>query len=404
VKILLVTDIFRGPTTDSWLLDDLAASLVALGHSVDVLVHSPTAPRPRGLQATVDPGLRVMSVGATEAPGSPLGKLASYLTTAARLHLTGARFVSRTTYDLGIYTSIGLFSFGFPSRMRRSGTVAHLLFVLWDFFPIHQLEIGRIRASVLARPLKWLERASFDRADTVAVMSPANERFLRDYHRRVRATIAHITPWAAPGRELEDSPKRERFTAIFGGQLVRGRGVDTLLRAARILQDGGVEVDILIAGKGPDMDGLREQAADLGLTNTVFLGLIPREEYRELLRSVHLGIAVTVPGVSPPSFPSKIVEYCANGLPVVACVEASSDAGTFIETNGVGLSVPAGDPDGLAMAIQRLAIEHTDRSLSVRGQRARDLFVNQMSSKRVAEKMIALALSAHREGSDDQRR
>ena len=122
MKILLVTGNFAAPGINPWLVDDLANSLAAAGHLVDVVVHSPTAPRPRGLRVDGTPGLRVLSVGANKTPASPLAKLRSYIATAFRLHTTGARFAGTSTYDLCIYPSIGTFSFGFPHRVRRSGT------------------------------------------------------------------------------------------------------------------------------------------------------------------------------------------------------------------------------------------------------------------------------------------
>jgi glycosyltransferase involved in cell wall biosynthesis len=391
VKVLLVTGNFTAPGVNPWLLDDLAASLAHAGHDVDVIVHSPTAPRPRGLTIGETPRIRILSVGATTRPASAVAKLRSYIATAVRLHTTGTRFAAASTYDLAVYPSIAAFSFGFPSRIRRKGIARRLLFVMWDFFPIHQMEIGRIKPAAIAPMLKWIERLAIRRADTIAVMSPANEQFLTAYHPGLTAQIVHIPPWAAASAAHTSHAEPgadDRFTVVFGGQLVKGRGVDTLLDAAHNLERRSVPVRVIIAGTGPDAPDLHAKAEALGLRSVDFVGSLPREDYRSLLRRSQVGVAVTVPGVTPPSFPSKIIEYCANGLPVIACVEDSSDAGSYIERHDVGVSVRAGDHVALADAIASLVQEHASGTLALRGQRARALFLAELSSDRAADAMM----------------
>jgi glycosyltransferase involved in cell wall biosynthesis len=260
VKILLVTANFAAPGINPWLLDDLVAALVAEGHEVDVVVHSPTAPRPAGLAPSAPHGTRIFSVGTETVPTGAVAKLRSYVSTGIRLHTAGWKFVKTTQYDLCIYPSIASFSYGFPGRVRRAKLTKRLLFVMWDFFPVHQLEIGRIRLPGVHAPLRRIERAAIADADVIAVMSPANEAFMRNYHPKLKGRYTVIPPWAsAPG--TVETVKNERFTVLFGGQLAKGRGVDTLLLAAEALQGEGRDIDIVIAGSGPDEADLKEMAA-----------------------------------------------------------------------------------------------------------------------------------------------
>jgi glycosyltransferase involved in cell wall biosynthesis len=267
------------------------------------------------------------------------------------------------------------------------------VFVLWDFFPIHQLEIGRISSRFLHAPLRAIEALSMKSADVIAVMSPANERFLREYHASVHTRTIIVPPWASDPLSAAEGcvPRRERFTLIFGGQLVAGRGLDTLLHAARRLQDDRLTIDLLIVGDGPARADLIALAEQIGLVNTKFLSTLPREEYRRLLQTAHVGVAITVAGVSPPTFPSKIIEYCASGVPVVVCVETASDAGTIVEAAGAGLAVPAGDEAGLASAIGALYEEHVNGALKSRAGRARALFEAELSVSRAASNIRAVA-------------
>jgi len=386
VKILLVTANFAAPGVNPWLLDDLATSLVTAGHDVDVIVNSPTAPRPTGLAGTSPERLRVFSVGTDFAPGGAIGKLRSYISTGIRLHTAGWKFAKQSEYDLCIFTSIAAFSFGFPGRVRRARIAKKLLFVMWDFFPVHQMEIGRIRPG-MHKILRAIERAAISPSDILAVMSPANESFMRAYHPGLYGSYVVIPPWAS-SPESTGTVKNQRFTVLFGGQLAKGRGVDTLLHAADVLQRNETDIDIVIAGTGPDEQALKTLAARLGLNNVNFAGQLDRGAYREILRRAHVGVAVTVPGVSVPSFPSKIVEYCANGVPVIVSVESTSDAGAFIESRGAGLVTTAGDDQQLAAAIAQLAAEHASGTLEARAHAARRVFDSELSVSVAAQRMV----------------
>jgi glycosyltransferase involved in cell wall biosynthesis len=389
--VLIVTGKYAGDRANPWLLDDLAAELAHAGHTVDVIVFDPTGARPKGRIPLETDGINAWSIGSTRMRVGGFQKLLGYLQTGLGLHFAGFRFVKGKTYDLCIYTSIASFSWGFPSRVRRKRIATKLVLILWDFFPIHQLDIGRIRREPANRLMKAIERLAITRADVVALMSPANERFFRSYFPQLKAKTTIIPPWSSSGDLYKsEALKRPRFTALFGGQLVAGRGVDTLLDAAGLLATSGEPIDIVIAGDGPDRRRLEAAATSAGLSNVTFTGALPREDYRTLLASVHAGIAITVAGVSPPSFPSKIVEYCGLGIPVVVCVESSSDAGEIVEQHGAGIMVDAGDAPGVAEAIRRLYAANSSGELATWSDAARRFYLSQLSTAEAVRRLEML--------------
>lgn len=385
MRILIVTGVFGGENLDPWLLDDLARALADMGDDVDVLVCDTKSARPAGYIPYSDKRIRLFSAGPTRIYHGAIGRIVTHLSAGWRLHTIGYRLVRRRRYDLVVSNSIGLLSWGLPARLRRAGIAQRSLFLLWDFFPIHHIEIGRIRARLVAQPLRILEGLSMKSADVIAVMSPANEQFLRAYHPRINSPTVIVPPWAStPPPSPNGATVRPRFTALFGGQLTAGRGLDTLLRAARLVQDRQIPMDLLIVGDGPAYGELVSLSRKLGLSNTKFIKRLPRDAYRALIRSIDVGVAITVPGVSPPTFPSKISEYCACGVPVVVCVEPSSDAGQMVVQAGAGLSTAAGDAAGLADALATLQREHAGGILEARAQNALVLFQNTLSAAKAA--------------------
>lgn len=227
-------------------------------------------------------------------------------------------------------------------------------------------------------------------ADAVVLMTPRNAEFFAAYYPELHPDVLIHPPW---GRATKDDPIREtsrgRFTVVFGGQLVRGRGVETLISAARILEDREVEVEIRIVGSGPDREQLEQAARGVGAVT--FVDRVPRRDYLRMLAGADCGVAVTVPDVSVPSFPSKIVDYTRMGLPVVVALEDSSDAGSLVEGSGAGLAVPAGDADRLADAIEQLTRERTAGTLDQRSTASRRFFEEQFDVAVVARAVLAQA-------------
>ncbi len=364
MRLLILADSFSRDGTDTWLVEDLVGALVEDGHSVDVLVRDTTRPRRRGAQPHPS-GAAVFSVGVTKQPRGRWQRRAQLAPSLVHLWWSGRRHVASRRYDAVLFTSIAWTKARLPQHLVRRGVAQRSVLVYWDFFPIHQSEIGHLPAAL--KPLlplaRWVERRSVSDTDVVAVMSERNRDFFVQYFGTVVGRFVIQPPW---GRDMAESPidvvpvceqADGPTVVVFGGQITAGRGLEDMLVAAELLERAGADVVIRVFGDGDQRTELIQQVAALGLRNVEVRGRIPREEYWKQLREAHCGLAATVPGVSVSSFPSKIVDYAAAGLPVVVSSEASSDVGDVVTRNGVGYAVSAGDPQALAKTLARVSRE-----------------------------------------------
>ncbi|MCK0103915.1 glycosyltransferase family 4 protein [Pseudohalocynthiibacter sp. F2068] len=106
------------------------------------------------------------------------------------------------------------------------------------------------------------------------------------------------------------------YVGVMGDQ----EGIDLLLEAARIIvQDRGRDVQFVLVGGGPALQGLRTLADDLGLQDHVtFTGRAPDAELFEVLSSAD--VCVNPDRVNPmndKSTMNKIMEYMAFSKPIV---------------------------------------------------------------------------------------
>ena len=155
------------------------------------------------------------------------------------------------------------------------------------------------------------------------------------------------------GVALEDlGPATNRFgdaTVAYLGRLKKYKRVDLVLQALALLRDRGMEVKLIVAGKGDARQALEETARGLGIQDSVrFAGFVPDHEKRDILAGswVH---ALTSP---KEGWGIASVEASACGTATVA-----SDSPGLRETvrhGETGLLVPHGDVEALADALVRV--------------------------------------------------
>lgn len=356
MHLLVLADTYSTDGTSPWLVEDLVHALVRQGHTVDVLVKDMAVPRPRGLAPRNHPGVSIYSVGVTSEPSSRLARRTRLPLAMARLRTSGVRWARGRRYDAVVYTSIAWTKARVPKAVRRSGEPVRVL-VYWDFFPVHQREIGHFGRlpRALDPVLHRIERAAVRDADVVALMTPKNIDYFTSYFGAEGQSLVLLPPWGsdqAIGLERGVGREAATFTAVFGGQLTKGRGLEELAAAAKLLLTSDPEITIDVYGDGPMAAHLASRIAGDGLHNLVLRGRVARGEYAAALQNAHCGIAATVDGVTVPTFPSKIVDYASAGIPVVVASECSGDVGDWVESHGAGIAVPAGDPAALADALR----------------------------------------------------
>jgi len=139
---------------------------------------------------------------------------------------------------------------------------------------------------------------------------------------------------------------------LFIGRLVREKGVQVLLEALSHLISKNIKCKMLIVGRGPFEDNLKQTAANLGIyPNVYFTGYID-DQTRNKIFSIS-DVAVFPSFYEP--FGIVALEGMAAGLPVI-----TTDAGGLNEIiqNGVdGIKVPVGDVQALAQAIESVILD-----------------------------------------------
>lgn len=364
MKVLMLCTKFSLDENDPWLTNELADSLSAIGHEVDVvLVDWAAVGNKRTNELRTSTGVRVVAVSpVTVGPaGSRLAKSSKWVFSSARAWNAVRRLVADRRHELVIAYSPAV-TMALPIVQATLGGRRRSYFIQWDFFPHHHLQIGLLRSRLAFAVAKAAEAYLIRRFDVIGCMSQRNIEYLTTHYRlRRHQRIEHLPIWGGRSTipETDRMAVRKAYglpqapIAVFGGQLSAGRGVEDIIAAAAIAAERGLPLVFLLIGDGPLKD-LVADAIARGIYSIIWLRRIPRNEYMQVIASCDIALVCTVRHVDVPTFPSKTIDYLRAGLPIVASVEAATDFGDYLTSRGLGLSVEAGDAAGLVDGIEAL--------------------------------------------------
>lgn len=144
-----------------------------------------------------------------------------------------------------------------------------------------------------------------------------------------------------------DSTKETEFAVCFHGVMGYFQDIETLIEVARRLSVANIKMVVIGYGR---KQTLLEGAMP---SNVHFLGRLGFDETIAAIARCQLGLCLrTDNDISQDSFPVKVWEYIGLGIPTI--ITPPSEAGRFVEENGCGHQMQAGDAQSIADAILQL--------------------------------------------------
>jgi len=139
----------------------------------------------------------------------------------------------------------------------------------------------------------------------------------------------------------------------FVGYVSRLRGVDTLIGAANILRDRGLEFELILVGHLNKKDAEWLTAVQLSLPNLRYLGVLPSSQTLRAMSTVTVGVLpFPYRRETAPVQAVTGIEYLALGRPIVATDLPGAHA--LIDDYVNGILVPPGDTEAMARAIEEI--------------------------------------------------
>jgi len=372
MRFLIISNNYPVEPGTSNMQTDLAAELIKHGHHVDVAVQGwcmPDVKRITQLRSEVGANVTIFPAFSITRFGTLFERLTRWALLPWQVGRRFRRLFDTRNYDaLLVWTPCVLVRS--MLRYAQAHSRARSVLYIADFFPIHHAELGLVPRGPLYTLAKAMEESLFRRFDVIFCNLPSNIGYLRTHYRLRPQQDLRWTPLWVPTTEIARLPKAEGRAshdlpqdvpiAVFGGQIIEGRGIEQMLDAAARSRDAGLSTRYLFIGDGR-LEPLVKDAAGRSGSNVIHRSAVPREEFLSILTTCDIGMLATVPGVSSHSFPTKSMDYLRAGLPVVAAVEPGSDFARMITDHKVGTSVALGDGQAMYEAIEAFAGDPSSR-------------------------------------------
>ena len=169
-------------------------------------------------------------------------------------------------------------------------------------------------------------------------------------------------PWEENEFVKKYNLDREKFYAIYAGNIGKMQNVEIVVNAAKELQDRE-DIQFLIIGDGARREAIEEMAA--GLKNITMLPMQPSELATHIYSAAGVNIIPLVAGGTKTAMPSKTGVVLSCGKPVVLCFDASERFVNTVYESKAGMVVHPDKPTELSNAILMISEKDSKREYSL---------------------------------------
>jgi putative colanic acid biosynthesis glycosyltransferase WcaI len=324
------------------------------GHTVDVVAAHPHYPEPRW-------GTRLLPYRERR-DGIDVLRLPLWIgrASAAERYRQELSFMSAQTAALPFLSKPDVLvsaSPSFPALLPAIWNVRarRIPWVLWlhDLLPDGATATGLVDdGGTVIKLARRLERAAYRTADRIVVLSRAFTDNLVSKEVPVEKIDLIYDPATRRPKSITAPHAGSRALRLLSmGNIGHSQGLTALVRAFEARPDLVQEALLVITGTGVAAD---EARAEIRSERVRMLGLVDDEDLEEELRYADIGFVSQHYEGSEFNIPSKLMNFMAYGLPVLAAVNPGGEVARIVRDSGAGWVVDSSDPDAFPGEVARL--------------------------------------------------
>ena len=265
--------------------------------------------------------------------------------------------------------------------LKRSNPNAKTYLLLKDIFPQNAIDIGMMTKNGIKGPLyryfRNKEKKLYQVSDFIGCMSPANVKYILAHNPEISIDRVEVAPNSVllmPERNAAEEKERRQAERnnvrikynlpidkpifIYGGNLGRPQGIPYLIRC---LQANSSRDDcfILVIGTGTELKHLQDWYKDNNPKSVKVMQGIPKNEYDMLVRGCDVGMIFLDHRFTIPNYPSRLLSYLENRMPVICATDPNTDIGRIAEENGYGYWCESNSVESFTIMLEKMI--HSDR-------------------------------------------
>ena len=304
------------------------------------------------------------------------------------------RHLSSVAFDLILYSTPPITLIKVIEYLKRQNPQAMTYLLLKDIFPQNAVDLGmlsptpnpspqgrRAMAVMMNMPKYWLyryfrrkEKKLYALSDYIGCMSPANVLYVVEHNPEVNPEKVEVAPnsislTSAPSPQGEGNPGiRKKYGLpvdkpifIYGGNLGKPQGIPFLIKCleANAHRD---DCHFVVVGAGTEFHYLETRITQMREMaqmeqkpfNVDLMEGLPKEEYDELVRSCDVGLIFLDHRFTIPNYPSRLLSYLENKMPVICATDPNTDMGRIAEENGYGFWCESVRPEDFTALVDKM--------------------------------------------------
>lgn len=304
------------------------------------------------------------------------------------------KFWGNIKFDLVLYSTPPITFNKVIERVKnRCGCPSYLM--LKDIFPQNAVDLGMMKeGSLLHKMFRRKEERLYQISDRIGCMSPANCEFVIKHNPSVLPEKVELCPNAIEPVDIQKPTDNDRNKLlsqfgiptdktlfIYGGNLGKPQGIDFLLEVVAANEKNN-NSHIVIVGSGTEYPKIQHWFENNKPVNSTLLSALPKADYDTLIRACHVGLIFLDPRFTIPNFPSRLLSYLENSMPVLLATDTNTDMGRIAEKEGFGLWAESGDIERFMDSMTQLVSDK--ERLDIMGLKGKQFLLDNYTVDRVA--------------------
>lgn len=234
---------------------------------------------------------------------------------------------------------------------------ARTYLLLKDIFPQNAVDLGLLKKnSFMFNFFRKKEKELYDLSDTIGCMSKANVEYVLKNNPELNPYKVEVCPNSIltkkgfPSANLKKEKRIaynipvDKTVFIYGGNLGKPQGIDFVIQFLASQVDNK-KAYFIIMGSGTEYFKLENWHDKHKPQNVKLTSQLPKKVYDDFQKCGDIGLIFLDKRFTIPNFPSRMLPYMDDGMPIIAAIDANSDIGSVIVDNNFGKFCLSGEMD-----------------------------------------------------------
>lgn len=280
------------------------------------------------------------------------------------------KYLANVKFDLILYSTPPI---TFPSviaYLKRQNSKAVTYLLLKDIFPQNAVDLGMMSKKgvkgLLYKFFRKKEKKLYAMSDYIGCMSPANVEYVVSHNAEVDASKVEVAPNSI---ELTVNLQEEKTDIelirreyglpidkpvfIYGGNLGKPQGIPFMVDCleANASRD---DCHFVVIGTGTELPRLKTWYSIRKPRNVTVMDGLPKDEYDRLVRACDVGLIFLDHRFTIPNYPSRLLSYLENKMPILCATDPNTDIGRIAEENGYGFWCESNSVEAFTIILDRM--------------------------------------------------